>query len=69
MTVHSKLKQCLNSIESARTSLEGFAQDTQDPQAKQMFTQCASKLFDASEQIRHRIQFVREEEPQFREEP
>jgi hypothetical protein len=69
LTVHSKLKQCLNSIESARTSLEGFAQDTQDPQAKQMFTQCASKMFDASEQIRNRLRFIEEEEPQFRSEP
>ncbi len=65
MTVHSQLTKCLNSIESARADLEGFALETQNQEARQVYRQLAANLKVAASQLRERIDFLEREEPQF----
>lgn len=43
MTVITKLKQTVSGLKSAQASLEGFALDTDNQQAKQLFQTAAAK--------------------------
>ncbi|GIM47338.1 hypothetical protein DNHGIG_28870 [Collibacillus ludicampi] len=67
MTVGTKLHQTLASCESAAASFKSFALDTENQQAKQMFSQLAQTM---EQQIvtplRNRINQMEQQEPQYK---
>jgi hypothetical protein len=66
MTVASQVKQTLASLKSAQASLETFALNTQNEQAKQLFTQSAQTTQSIIEQLEARVQQLEQEEPQYK---
>ena len=42
MTVSSQIKEALSNLKSAQASLESFALQTQNQQAKQLLTSCSA---------------------------
>lgn len=66
MTVGSKLHQTLAGLEGAKAQLEMFALDTDDKQAKAMFSQLSQVLENqVIPPLRQRINYVEQQEPQF----
>jgi hypothetical protein len=67
MTVGTKLHQTLASCESAAANFKSFALDTENQQAKQMFSQLAQTM---EQQIvtplRNRINQMEQQEPQYK---
>lgn len=66
MTVINKLNQTLESIKAAETNCRTFSMDTDDQNAKQMFTQLAQNLKHCQDMLQNRINFVCSEEPQYK---
>ena len=67
MTVGQKLHQTLNSIDSACTQLKTFSMDTQDQNAKQQYLSCANQLESVSKSLKSRINYVEQQEPQYKQ--
>ncbi len=67
MTVGIKLQQTIASAESVAASLKTFALDTQDQQAKQMFTQLSQSMDNTVATLQSRLNFVQQQEPQYRQ--
>ncbi|MFX3623373.1 MAG: DUF1657 domain-containing protein [Ectobacillus sp.] len=67
MTVITKLKQTISGLKSAQASLEGFALDTDNQQAKQVFQNAAQQTQTIIDSLSPRVQQVEEEEPQYRQ--
>lgn len=65
MTVITKLKQTVSGLKSAQASLEGFALDTDNQQAKQLFQSAAQQTQSVIESLSPRLQEVEQEEPQY----
>ncbi|MEX0415204.1 DUF1657 domain-containing protein [Bacillus sp. C30] len=65
MTVITKLKQTLAGLKSAQASLEGFALDTDNQQAKQLYQNTARQTQTVIDSLEPRIQQVQQEEPQY----
>ncbi|PGZ97928.1 DUF1657 domain-containing protein [Bacillus pseudomycoides] len=65
MTVIAKLKQTVSGLKSAQASLEGFALDTDNQQAKQIFQSAAQQTQTIIESLTPRVQEVEQEEPQY----
>lgn len=68
MTVGKKLHQTLTSLESAKASYEQFAQDTEDNMAQQMFQSGAQQLDSLITDLRNRVNYVEQQEPQYKTE-
>ncbi|TDX52348.1 DUF1657 domain-containing protein [Orenia marismortui] len=66
MTVGQDLHQALNGLESARVTLEGFAQDTQDKMAQQMYNKQVQQVANVVNELRNRVNYVESQEPQFK---
>ncbi|AIQ52626.1 MULTISPECIES: DUF1657 domain-containing protein [Paenibacillus] len=66
MTVASQVKTCLSSLKSAQASLEQFAMETQNEEAKTMFTNAAGQTQQIVEQVEGRVAQLEKEEPQYR---
>ena len=66
MTVASQVKQTLAGLKSAQASLEGFALQTENQQAKQMFQQMAQQTQGIVDTITPRLQQIEQEEPQYK---
>lgn len=66
MTVASQVKTTVASLKSAQASLEQFAISTQNQQAKQLFTDAASKTQQIVDQVEQRVQQLEQEEPQYK---
>ncbi|AZR74149.1 hypothetical protein BBF96_12525 [Anoxybacter fermentans] len=66
MTVGKKLHQTLTSLESAKASYEQFAQDTDDKLAQQMFQNGAQQLESLITDLRNRVNYIEQEEPQYK---
>lgn len=66
MTVASQVKTCLASLKSAQASLETFALNTQNQEAKMMFTNAATSTQQIVDQISSRVQQLEMEEPQYK---
>ncbi|KAA9006604.1 DUF1657 domain-containing protein [Paenibacillus spiritus] len=66
MTVASQVKTCVASLKSAQASLEQFALETQNEDAKQMFTSAAAQTQQIVQQVESRVQKIEQEEPQYR---
>jgi hypothetical protein len=66
MTVASQVKTCLASLKSAQASLEQFALNTQNQEAKSVFENCAKTTQQVVEQVAARVQQMEAEEPQYK---
>ncbi|MNI57985.1 hypothetical protein D3C73_1130770 [compost metagenome] len=66
MTVSSQVKTCLSSLKSAQASLEQFAMETQNEEAKTLFTSAAEQTQQIVQQVESRVTQLEKEEPQYR---
>ncbi len=67
MTVATKMKQTVAGLKSAQASLETFALETENQQAKQLFQQLASQTQAIIDGLEPRLQEIMQEEPQYRQ--
>ncbi|MBM7717375.1 DUF1657 domain-containing protein [Siminovitchia sp. FSL H7-0308] len=67
MTVITNLKTTLAGLKSAQASLEGYALQTDNEQAKQLYKTAAQQTQSVIDQLEPRIQEVIQEEPQYGE--
>ena len=68
MTIASQLSQTLANMEGAAASLKTFSLQTQDQQAKQLFQQLSQTMDNSVQQLRGRLDYITQEEPQYRSE-
>lgn len=68
MTIASQVAQCLANIEGAAANLKSFALQTQDQQAKQMFQQLSQSMDQSAQQLRGRMDYIMQQEPQYAQE-
>jgi hypothetical protein len=66
VTVASQVKTCVASLKSAQASLEQFALETQNQEAKTLFTNCAGQTDQILQQLESRVQQLENEEPQYK---
>lgn len=66
MTVASQVKTCVASLKGAQASLEQFALETQNQEAKAMFTNAAQQTQQILQQVEGRVQHLESEEPQYK---
>gem|GEM_PF-146420 len=66
MTTGTKLHQTIGQLKAAAGDLQGFALDTDDPQAKQMFTSASRQLDQIVQQVSARTNYVERQEPTYR---
>ena len=66
MTVATQVKQTLASLKSAQANLETFALNTQNQQAKQMFSQAAEQTKSIVNNLEQRVTELENEEPQYK---
>jgi len=55
-------------MEGAAANLKTFALQTQDQQAKQLFQQLSQNMDHSAQQLRGRLDYIMQEEPQYRSE-
>lgn len=67
MTVQTQLQQAIASAQSVEASLNQFALETQNQQAKQLFQQLAQQQKGIVTQLEGRYAQILEEEPQFKQ--
>ncbi|AEF93839.1 protein of unknown function DUF1657 [Desulfotomaculum nigrificans CO-1-SRB] len=65
MTVASQVKQTLAGLKAAQSSLETFALQTQNQEAKQLYTNAAQQTQSIVESLESRVQQLENEEPQY----
>ncbi|QEK11738.1 DUF1657 domain-containing protein [Crassaminicella thermophila] len=65
MTTVNKLEQALASAKGLAADLKTFSMDTDNQEAKTMFNQLATTMENAIQQIQGRVDFVKNEEPQY----
>jgi len=68
VTIASQVAQCLANIEGAAANLKSFALQTQDQQAKQMFQQLSQSMDQSAQQLRGRMDYIMQQEPQYAQE-
>ncbi|WP_366924426.1 DUF1657 domain-containing protein [Metallumcola ferriviriculae] len=66
MTVGTKMHTALSSIESAKASLDTFALETQDKNAKQEFANLSQQLGGIAQSLSGRINYVEQQEPSYK---
>ena len=66
MTVSSQVKTCLASLKSAQASLEQFALNTLDEEAKSIFRNAAHTTEQIVEQVSSRVKQLEQQEPQYK---
>ncbi|MCG9967360.1 DUF1657 domain-containing protein [Pelotomaculum terephthalicicum JT] len=66
MTVGSQVKQTLSGLKSAQASLESFALQTQNQQAKQLYTNAAQQTKSIIDTLEPRINDIENQEPQYK---
>ncbi|OZM57341.1 DUF1657 domain-containing protein [Lottiidibacillus patelloidae] len=65
MTVATQLKQTLAGLKSAQASLEGFALQTDNESAKQVYENCSKQAQNLVDTLSQRVQEIEKEEPQY----
>lgn len=65
MTVASQIKTAVASMKSAQASFEQFAIDTQNQEAKTLFTNAAQQTQNIIDQVIPRVHQIEQEEPQY----
>ena len=66
MTVGSQVKQTIAGLKSVQASFEQFALETENQQAKQLYTQAAEQAQTILQNIEPRVQQIEQEEPQYK---
>lgn len=66
MTVSAQVKQTLAGLKSAQANLETYALQTQNQQAKQLFTSAAQQAQMIIDTLEPRINDLESQEPQYR---
>jgi len=66
MTVASQIKQTLAGLKSAQASLETFAMQTQNQQAKDLYTNAAQQAQGIVNSLEPRINEIEQQEPQYK---
>jgi hypothetical protein len=66
ITVATQVKTCLESLKSAQSSLEQFALNTQNQEAKTMFENASQETQQIVDTISSRIGQLENEEPQYK---
>jgi len=66
MTVATQVKTCVASLKSAQSSLEQFALNTQNQEAKTMFGNAAKSTQQIIDQVSARVAQIESEEPQYK---
>ncbi len=66
MTVSTQLKQTVATLKSAQGNLEAFALQTQNQQAKQLFTNAAQQTKVIVDSLEPRVSQIESEEPQYK---
>lgn len=67
MTVGSQVKQTVAGLKSAQASLESFALQTENKQAKQVYQTAAQQTQSIIDSIEPRLQEIEQEEPQYKQ--
>jgi len=67
MTVISQVKQTIAGLKSAQASLEQFSLQTDNQQAKQLFSDAATQTDQVVQTLEPRLQEIQQEEPQYRQ--
>jgi hypothetical protein len=67
MTVDSQMKTAIASSKSIEASLTTFSLQTENPQAKQLFSQLAKQQEEITKQLETRYKQILEEEPQWKQ--
>lgn len=66
MTVGTQVKQVMASLKSAQASLETFAMQTQNQEAKQMYSSAAQQAQAIVSSMEPRIYQIEQQEPQYK---
>ena len=67
MTVGTQMQQAIASCQSLLSSLNSFALETQDQNAKQMFQDLAQQQETILDNLNTRLQYIQQEEPQYKQ--
>lgn len=65
MPTGTKLETALASAKGLAADMKTFSLDTDNQEAKQMFNQLANTMENVSQTIQSRLDFVKQEEPQY----
>lgn len=65
MTVESQVKQTLANLKSAQANLENFSFQTQNQQAKQIYTNAAQQTKSVIDFLEPRVNQIESQEPQY----
>lgn len=65
MSTGTKLETALASAKGLAADMKTFSLDTDSKEAKQMFNQLASTMEGVEQQLKARLDFVKQEEPQY----
>lgn len=65
MPTGTKLETVLASAKSLSAQMKTFSLDTGNQEAKQMFNQLANTMEGVEQQLQSRLDFVKQEEPQY----
>ncbi|MCL6457041.1 MAG: DUF1657 domain-containing protein [Gorillibacterium sp.] len=66
MTVSAQVKTCVASLKGAQASLEQFALETQNQDAKTLFTNAAAQTQQIVQEVEQRVVQLENEEPQYK---
>ncbi|WP_347490651.1 DUF1657 domain-containing protein [Desulfoscipio sp. XC116] len=66
MTVGAQVKQTLAGLKSVQASLETFAMQTQNQQAKDLYTNAAQQTQAVVDSLEPRINEIEQQEPQYK---
>ncbi|WP_291578239.1 DUF1657 domain-containing protein [Clostridium sp. UBA6640] len=67
MPTGTKLETALASAKSLCADMKTFSLDTDNQEAKQMFNQLADTMNGVEQSLKSRLDFVKQEEPQYNE--
>ncbi|GIO22378.1 DUF1657 domain-containing protein [Oceanobacillus sp. J11TS1] len=65
MTIGTQVKQTIAGLKSAQASLEQFALQTDNKQAKQLYQNASQQTQGILDQLEPRVQQIMQEEPQY----
>jgi hypothetical protein len=67
MTVGTQMQQAIASAQSVLASLKSFSLETQDQNAKTMFSNLAQQQQTIVDSLNSRMQYIQSEEPQYKQ--
>lgn len=67
MTVATQVKQAIAGLKSVQASFEQFALQTENKQAKQLYTNAAEQTKQVLQSVEPRIAEIEQEEPQYKQ--